>query len=1308
MIPRRPAGGPARASFAQQRLWLIDQLEQGETAYSVLIPTRLRGTLSIGALANALATVTARHDVLRTSYQATDGTPRQVVHPAEPLRLPLTDLSGLPAAERSEAVRQWVREEETQRFDLATGPVIRARLLRLAAEDHVLLCGVHHIAVDVPSIHLFYDELASCYNAHVCGGQPRLPELAIQYADFAEWERDRLAGPERERLLGYWRGQLDRLPALDLPTDRPAPAGDSTAGGFVGLDLPPGLLADLETFARARRIDLFDVLVAGLCVVLSRYCGQDDISLGTVLHRRPQPELRPLIGFFANTVVLRVDASGRPAFGDLACRVAAVTQAAREHGELPFDMVVQELRPRRGGSRSPLFRVYFGLDETPEVLPRMTGLDVTGMLPDFATTKFDLGFKIRATAHDSTGPKMFSVFSLDLFSEEMVERMLEHFRTVLEDGVAHPGRPVTELAMLTAAERQQAAITWNDTAQPFPSQACLHELFEAQASSQPGAPAVICDGDVLSYAALETQANQVAHRLRALGVRPGTLVALCLRRGVRSAVAMLGVLKAGGAYLPLDPDHPPQRLRALLTDAAAWGVITDQPPGGTPDGPPAPPGMTVVDLADAGWAGGPAHRPAGQATPDDLAYVIYTSGSTGTPKGIEITHRGVVNNFTDINRRFRIGPGDVVLGVSSPSFDMSAYDCLGMLAAGGTLVLPGPAGARSPAAWAGLIRRHSVTVWHSAPALLELLLEQEERHAAPGGLPLRLVLLGGDWIPLSMPDRVRRQAAGAEVIALGGATEASMDSTIFPVAEVSPSWTSIPYGRPLANQRAYVLDRHGQLLPPGVPGELHLAGTGLARGYRGDPALTAERFVERTIDDGAGGRQERLYRTGDLVRYRPDGVLELLGRTDFQVKIHGLRIELGEIETALRRHDAVGDAVVVARGERGHTTLAAFIRPAGDALPPGAELRRWLASTLPEPMVPASIVKLAQFPVSPNGKVDRGALRAWQPGGQADRAPQDALEAQISAVWQEVLGIDQAGADDDFFALGGDSFAAVRVMLALDEPVPVVELFKNPTVRSLARRIRSAHAGAARLLYRLTPERDTRLSLLCLPYGGGNAVSYRQLAEAVPPEFALWAAALPGHDPGTRDQPFLAFSDAAKRLADEARERISGPLVIYGHCAGAVTGVALARELASRGADLRAVYVAASLPDHDPARSLRRAEQMSDRRYADYLAGIGGFTGALDSLEVEIIMRAGRHDMVEATLFFQHDPGGDAPLGAPVHCVIGDQDPTTEGFQDRFRHWEAYVHRQVDLSVIAGGDHYFVRSHADELGRLLSSQLRDS
>nr|BFE70686.1 hypothetical protein GCM10020092_039870 [Actinoplanes digitatis] len=603
--------------------------------------------------------------------------------------------------------------------------------------------------------------------------------------------------------------------------------------------------------------------MAGTALLMQRYSGQDDVPLGTVWSARDTEGLADLIGFFPNTVVLRTDVSGEPSFRELLRRTAAANRADLANADLPFDALVQELAPARTPGSTPFFRVYVNIDEAAVALPEFAGLSAEAIPPDFSTARFELGFVLRPGAAE---PEMDSVFSTELFDTGTVERMLAHLVRLWQEALAAPDRPVSELSMLTDAELTDAVWTWNDTGADLGADRCLHELFEEQADAAPDRTALVSGDTTLSYGELDRRANRLAHRLRDAGVSTGDLVGVCLHRGIDQPVAVLAVLKAGGAFVPLDPDYPAERLEFMCRDADLWGVLTEPTLAGRVGD------VWTVDVTEPDPDRSD-RRPDAGVGPDDLAYVIYTSGSTGTPKGIGLRHAGAVNNFTDFNTRFALGTGEALLAVSSPSFDMSVYDLLGTVGCGGTVVLPTQDELRDPGAWARLIRAHGVTVWHSAPALLDLLLEHAERHRAELH-SLRLALLGGDWIPVAQPDRLRAVAPGVRFIALGGATEASMDSIIFEVSEVDEGWASIPYGRPMANQRAYVLDRFDNPQPAGVPGELNLAGAGLARGYLGRPELTAEKFVERTLP---GGRTERLYRTGDLARYRRDGVIELLG-----------------------------------------------------------------------------------------------------------------------------------------------------------------------------------------------------------------------------------------------------------------------------------------------------------------------------------------------------------------------------------------------------------------------------------------------
>ncbi|MBP2703238.1 amino acid adenylation domain-containing protein [Microbispora sp. RL4-1S] len=1291
--PAEKLGPPTSAG--QRRMWLLHQLEAGRTVYNVVLPIRLCGELDRSALAGSLTDLVARHEILRTTYRTANGEPFAVVRTPEPVALPVADLTGLDRFARAQAVEEACADQENEPFDLETGPIIRAELLRLAHDEHVLLICVHHIAMDAASRPVLLGELAAGYNARRAGGAAELPGLPAQYADYAARQVAELSGPRRDEQLGYWRRQLDRLPTLDLPTDRTAPEVPSGDGGFTRVDLEDHLLESMRGLARDEGAEPVSVLVAAVQALLYRYTGQEDFAVGTTLDGRDRPELRDLIGYFANTVVLRADVSGAPTFREMVRRADRTLRDAVTNSGIPFDTLVQELAPERtAGGRSPFFRVYTGAYDSSEEALRFDGLEARALPSEFSTARFDLGLVLDTTADGTT---LDCSFDLDLFDDATAERLLGHLLTLLESGLERPDAAVTGLRMLTGPELHDVLVTWNDTAEPFDEVVCLHQLFEGNARARGDLVAVACGAESLTYAELDARANRLAHRLRALGVGRDVLVGVCMPRSVWQAVAVLGVLKAGGAFLPVDPDYPADRVEFMLSDSGAWGVITSTR---TETGIDAP-NVLVVDSGDLDAE--PAEPVETDVTSDDLAFVMYTSGSTGRPKGIALRHQGAVNNYTDFNRRFEVGPGDSVLGVSSPSFDMSVYDMLGLLAAGGTLVLPEPEAVKEPARWAELMHEHRITIWHSAPALLELLVEKLVSDGAT--LPhLRLALLSGDWIAVGLPDRVRALAP-VQVIALGGATEASMDSVIFPIGEVDPEWKSIPYGAPMANQTTYVLDPHGWPQPVGIPGELYIGGVGLARGYVNRPELTAERFVTHTFPDGTAAR---LYRTGDLARYRPDGVVELLGRMDFQVKVHGLRIELGEIEAALRKHPAVTEAVVVAQGERGNHTLAGFVtaEPGADRETLVGDLREHLLAVLPSHMVPAVLEVLDALPTTPNGKVDRKALSAREvAGGGGGQGPRNPLEARIASVWRGVLGTDDIGIDDDFFRIGGDSFAAVRAMLAIDSSVPVIELFKNPTIRALAVRLRTADTEPQRLLHELTPRgRQARITLVCLPYGGGNAIAYQPLADALPGDMALWALSQPGYDPSGSSREFRPFEEIVRGVADEVAQRIEGPVLVYGHCAGTAMAAALAPELEARGVDLRALYLAASLPEADPAAALAIERATGNEAWAEHLRSLGGLDGALEWATIDHVMVAGRHDHEGAMEFhlrsLEHRP---EPIRAPIRCVFGDADPATEGWERRYTDWSRFGEVE-SADVIEGGRHYFVRDHAPRLAELIAER----
>ncbi|MEV6652564.1 amino acid adenylation domain-containing protein [Streptomyces sp. NPDC051219] len=1318
----RDPGDPAVLSFAQRRLWFIDQLQPGSPAYNVPVATRIRGPLDVPALHAALQEVVDRHEVLRTVYTDQEGAAEAVPRVLDGFRLPLpvTDLPD------EAAIRPFYDADAAAPFDLAGAVPLRASLGRLGAQDHVLVLNLHHIVTDGWSMRLLYTELERAYAARVGEAAEPLPRPALQYADFAAWQRDRISGERLAKLTSFWREELDGTGPVDLPTDRPRPPVFGHAGASRYIELPPELIVRLREFGKSEGATLYMTMLAGFAATLRRWTGQEDIVVGTSVSGRDHPAFSELIGFFVNTLPLRIRTGGDPGFAELVRATRRTTLQAYAHQELPFDLIVDTLGLPRDPSRPPLTSVMFLLDETPDTAPGLAGLGTEPIDFSSRATKYDLMISVHDTG---TAVRALVEYPTDLFDASTVDRLLGHFLTTLEGAVARPDAPLSALPLLTDAERRAALDDWNATRAPFPEDACLHHLFEQHADRRPDAPAVVCGGLggwAVTYRELEERANRLAHRLVEAGAGRDRTVALCLRRGPGLVTAILAVLKAGGAYVPLDPDYPAERLALLLRDAAPPIVVSDSeligrlPVTSTTT-------RVLLDTDRPAVAELPPTRPAVPVTSRDLAYVIFTSGSTGTPKGIALEHRGVVNNLLDLNRSYGIRPGDAVLALSSPSFDMSVYETLGMLAAGGTLVLPDPAAAKDPAHWADLIQRHGVTVWNSAPALLDLLVDQLEYAQGPELPRLRTAFLGGDWIPVAQPDRIRAFAPELAFVALGGATEASIHSVEFQVGRVAPGWTKLPYGRPMANQLTYILDPQDRLVPVGVPGELHLGGVGLARGYLGRPELTAEKFVPVEL---APGRTERLYRTGDLARYGPDGTIELLGRTDFRIKLNGLRIEPGEVESALRDRPGVREAVVVARQSAGSARLVGYVVPEDGAALDLAALRTALGAVLPPHCVPAELLVLERLPLSPNGKVDRKALPTRRADAPADAPRQAAAIAgddtahRIAAVWAEVLDLPGVGPDDDFFALGGDSFAAVRAVRAVSAALArdgapadlrVVDLFSNPTPAGLAARAAELAGHSAdgtaphRLLHRLTPERPagtTALTLVCFPHGGGDAIAYQPLAAQLPAHIELLAVSPPGHDP-LRPGPMLPVAEFAELAAEEIARTVNGPYAVYGHCAGVVTALETTHALERRGQRPLALHLAAALPEEDPEYALEMERVSSDDDLVAYLTTMDGFDGVLDDSDLTTVLRMVRHDMTEAARFFARTPDGyQQPLVTPLTCVIGDADDATEGYEQGYRAWARYA-PDLRLAVIPGGRHYFAKHLPDRLAALLADLHRN-
>jgi amino acid adenylation domain-containing protein len=1042
-IPRREWTDTVPLSFAQQRLWFIEQLEPGTHTYNSARAARLRGPLDTAVMRQCLSDIVERHEALRTSFTATDGRPVQVIARTLSFPLPVADLSGFPENEREAQARHLAVEEIRRPFDLTRAPLLRVRLVRLGPEEHILILTMHHIVSDEWSQGVLFRELAILYEAHLAGVPAALPDLPIQYADYAVWQREWLQGQRLERELTYWRERLRGAPpVLELPTDRPRPPVQTFRGAKQSLLLPGGLGHGLRALSRSEGSTLFMTLLAAFQTLLARYTGRDDIVVGSPIAGRTRTETEGLIGFFVNTLALRTDLSGDPTFRELLRRVREVAFGAYEHQDLPFERLVEELQPERSLSHSALLQVMFTLQNAPAPIPRLARLEVEPEPIERGVAKFDLSLFLR---DDVEGLRALLEYNTDLFDAGTIARLLGHFRTLLEGIVTDPDRPLSELPLLTEPERYQALVEWNATDAERPREATVHGLFEAQAARTPDAIAATFEGEALSYRELDRRANRLARLLQARGVGPEVPVGLCVERSLDMLVGLLAILKAGGVYLPLDPTYPRERLELMLADAAVPVLVTQRKlletvPRGTA-------AAVCLDAEEERRAPESSVPVDGGVTGEQLAYVIYTSGTTGRPKGVQITHSAAVNLLLSLAEVLGLRQQDTVFAVSALTFDMATFELLVPLVVGARVAIAPREVTMDGRLMTAALVRAGATVMHATPATWRMLVESGWTG------PLLKAISGGEALPAALAAELLDRCT--EVWDLYGPTETTMSSAGAPVRAGVPLWL----GNMIANTRLYLLDRSLMPVPIGVPGELYIAGTGLSRGYLGRPGLTADRFLPEPFSQALGAR---MYRTGDLMRRRPDGGLEFLGRTDHQVKLRGFRIELGEIEAVLAQHPAVRQGVVLAREDRpGDRRLVAYVLPAAGEPPVIGELRDYLRQKLPEYMVPSGFVLLNGFPRTSSGKVDRSALPA--PDRQSPEAPstyvapRSAVERLLAGICAEVLDVEHMGAHDDFFALGGHSLLATRVIArletALGVELPVRMLFEAPTIAGLAQRI---------------------------------------------------------------------------------------------------------------------------------------------------------------------------------------------------------------------------------------------------------------
>jgi amino acid adenylation domain-containing protein/non-ribosomal peptide synthase protein (TIGR01720 family) len=1040
-----PRSGALPLSFAQQRLWFLDQMEPGNPAYNIPAAIRLTGRLDVGALEQSFNEIVRRHEVLRTRFVAIDGRAAQIIEPSLELRLSVTDLGHLPADEREKRALGLAATEARRGFDLAQAPLVRASLLRLGEMDHLLLLTMHHIVTDAWSTEILIREMAALYAAYGSNRQSPLEELPVQYADYAAWQRERLTGETLERELAYWKKRLAGAPSvLELPSDRPRPAVQSYRGEEEITVIEGQAVEAIKELSRREGVTTFMTLLAAFTVLLHRYSGSRDLCIGTPIAGRNRAEVAGLIGFFVNTLVIRVEIEGVPSFRETLRRAREAALGAFAHQEVPFEMLVDELQPERSLSHSPLFQVMFTFEDAPKSSPEIAGLKMEDVGIDNRTSKFDLSLNI-VDRGESLIARL--EYNTDLFDAATIKRMMGHFVTLVSAASASPDCRVSDLPIMTEPERHHLLTTWNDTEVVYDRTPRLHHLFEAQAERTPHATSLIYRDRLLSYSELNARANQLARLIREHGVERDSVVAICAERSPEMVIGLLAILKAGAAYLPLDPDYPADRLAFMLEDSKVAVLLAQR---SLADRLPAKSELSVVHL-DGDWQTASERSRENldlEIDESNLAYVIYTSGSTGKPKGVMIPHEGIVNRLLWMQQAYRLTSADRVLQKTTFSFDVSVWEFFWPLITGAGLVLARPGGHRDSSYLIDVIVEHGVTTIHFVPSMLRLFVEAEGVERCQS---LKRVIASGEALGYELQERFH-QKLEATLDNLYGPTEASVDVTHWE-CERESDLEVVPIGRPVANTQIYILDQYLNLAPIGAAGELHIGGKSLARGYNGRAGLTAERFIPSPFSREPGAR---LYQTGDLARQLPNGSIEYLGRIDHQVKVRGFRIELGEIEAALDQHPLVSESVVVAREDGpGQRRLVAYVVASHGETISASELRGYLKERLPDYMVPAAIVEMEALPLSANGKIDRKRLPAPDGARLTSEyvAPPTSVEQSLADIWSEVLGVKRVGIHDNFFELGGDSILSIMVIFRARKAglrLTTQQIFQHQTIAELA------------------------------------------------------------------------------------------------------------------------------------------------------------------------------------------------------------------------------------------------------------------
>ena len=1294
-IKRVPRNQRLPLSFAQERFWFLARLNPESPVYNGGHAFRLVGPIDIDALRDAVQDIVSRHEGLRTAFTNHDGGLAQVVSPEPAVPFSILDLRSVPEGEREGRALRHAREEFVAPFDLAHGPLLRVCIFRLSDTENLFLSTLHHIVSDGWPASVFLRELKSFYEARVTGNQVQVPELAVQFADFAVWERSWLQGDDLKRELAFWK---DALPVphsmLNLPLDRPRPAALTYRGDYCPVEIPEPLLAALKQFSRHQRMTLFMTMLAAYQTLLHRLSGQNDIIVGTPTGRRNRREVEGVIGCFINTLPLRADFSDDPTFRSLLECVRKTCLAAYAHQDVPFEKLVEEFQPKRSLNHSPLFQAMLILQpHDKRQITALCGASLTPVRLHNGSAKFDLTLDLRESADGLAGGFEYST---DLFDRSTIARWADHFVRLLEAIVANPDARVGALPLLNSPQRERLLVEWNPTGPAPQREVCAHELISERARARPEAVAVEFAGAQLSYGELNRRANRLAHHLRTVGVGPEILVGVCVERSLEMVVGLLGVLKAGGAYVPLDPSYPQQRLAHMLSDSDA-GVLLSQSHliEHLSEHDAATICLDTFDWSDTRLS---EDDPDSGTTSASLAYVIYTSGSTGEPKGVEITHGSLTNFLGSMAREPGLAAGDRFLAVTTLSFDISGLELYLPLTVGACVEIATRDDAMDGFRLAARLAQGDVTAMQATPATWRLLVE-----AGWAGDDRLKMMCGGEALTRDLADQLLERCG--ELWNLYGPTETTIWSSVHRVvAGAGP----VPIGHPIANTQLHVLDPAMQPVPIGVPGELYIGGAGVARGYWRRPELTAERFVP----DAFGENPElRLYRTGDLGRRLVNGDLEVLGRLDHQVKLRGFRIELQEIETALNGHTEVSEAVVALFGnDSAEPHLVAYFVPYNWPAPAAADLQALLRQKLPDYMVPTAYVPLEELPCTPNGKLDRSALPTpdgtQQDHGVEYRAPRNKLERELAEIWQQVLGIPRAGIHDDFFDQGGHSLLAVRLMSKIEAKVgrniPLIELFQGRTIEHIAGIIGASHNGVSSSAVVALQPNGSKPPF----FAGGSHPRYAEIARRLgqdQPFYRLDVYGLQSQRLAEGLKAYQRIEDMAAQFIKELRAvQPVGPYFLSGGCEGGIVAFEMALQLQRQGEKI-ACLVIWEIPA--PGRfsgPFRRRSAIA--RVVNQLRSLLG-KGSLRGMSLREFWVLIKHEYTEYQIFravAYYVPteryGGKLTIARTAGHKPSNGEDISMG-------WSELGADGADVFILPGNHQNWLENHAGEFGDLLDSCL---